>query len=786
MRTLARYWKLTAISAFSLSIAMALGILGLSVTNTMLILPPSAPSPDRLVTMYSRSKGPAVEQISYPDYQYVREHNHVFTDVAAAPNSIGIAVDFKFASREVKLTSRPVSENYFAVLGIRPFLGAFFSKGDDASSARKAVMSWECWKRLGSDPKIVGKVLAGYTILGVTPKDFTGAFFGVNGDLFSTLDDLDALKKREARHFVLIGRLKPGESRRQAQADLSTLAGQLSSAYPKEDKDRQIVAIRASLLPPDVISDAEWMAAILMTLIVLVLFIACANVANLLLAVAVGRRQEASIKLALGASRGRLVREFLKESTTLCIISGLFGYGIAIWVVARYSNLTIAVPMFGSFSLGLNLHLDATVLTLALVLTLIASLATGLAPALYASSPALAQVLTGELAVGGTRKRVLRNALVVSQIAIGTLVLVGVGLCQRNLYNLRHIDPGFSARNLVAVTVYLQAEDYSEASGKQFYGTLRNTLSGLSGVEAVSFAQGLPLFGSGAAPVKLPEQTKTHPIGRNIVDANYFATLGIPILAGRGFDSGDREGHPQVVVISHKMAEMFWPGKDPIGRTIMAGDPLRKFTVIGIAADGKYDDLNESTVPFMYWSLAQNYLGEITAIARTSGDPRLWVAPIRQALRGLGLKIMIEPVTLGDWIDLSLLMDRIVAGCVAVLSALGLLLAVIGLFGAISYSVSERKKELGIRVALGARPAQLLTMILRQTIIIAGTGVVIGILLGVAGTAIFRSQLYGVGAIEWAVLVPVSLGMLVLSLIVAYVSARPWLSVDPMEAVRHA
>jgi macrolide transport system ATP-binding/permease protein len=784
------HWKLTAIAAFSLSIAMALGVIGLSVSNTILILAPAAPAPDRLVMMYSRSAGKAIDPVSYPDYEYYRDNNHVFTDVAAAPNSIGLNDDFNFEGREVKVITRPVSENYFAVMGIRPHLGRLFSRGDDETKAPVAVMTWSCWKRLGSDPNIVSKVLAKRTIIGVTPKEFRGSFYGLDGDLFTTLREFENnptwLTQRSARRLFLIARLKPGISRGQAEAEMAALSGQLASAYPREDKDRVAVVTRATLLSPDAIPTAELMSAILMALVALVLLIACANVANLLLAVAVGRRQESAIKLALGAPRGRLIREFLKESSLLCAASGVLGYSVTAMVIARFSDrLTIAFPMYGAFSFGLNLRLDGTVVAFTLLLILIASLATGLAPALYASSPGLAQILSGETVVGGTRKGVRRNALVLVQIAICTLALVGMGLCQSSLYNLRHVDPGFSARNLVAVTVYPESEGYSEARAKELYQTLRRTVSALPGVESVSLAWDLPLFGASQVPVQLPDTAKTTSIAHTVVDADYFATFGIRMLSGRVFNSADRENSPRVVVINHKMADMFWPGKDPVGRTLIAGDPGSKFTVVGVAADGKYVDLDEPARPFVYYALSQHYRGGINVIARTMGDPRIWVEPLAQALRGLGLKIMIQPVTFQSWMNLTLLTERIAAGCVAVLSALGLLLAIIGLFGAISYSVRERKKELGIRVALGALPWQLLKMVLRQTMLVAGAGVAIGTLLGVGATVLFRSQLYGISAVEWTVLIPVGGAMLALSLLVAYFSARPWIRIDPMEAVRH-
>ena len=789
VRILRRHWKMAAISAFSLSIAMALGIIGLSVSNTFLIAPPAAPAPGRLVMIYARSDREAIGGISNPDYEYYRKNNHVFTDIATAPNSIGVLGDFGFQNGVVSLITRPVSENYFAVLGIRPFLGRLFSPGDDENAAKIAVMTYSCWKRLGSDPNILGKALAGNRIIGVTPKNFTGTFYGFDGDLFTTLGPSAKnpwRTQRTARQLSLIARLKPGITRRQAQAEMTVLAGQLASAYPKEDKDRGAVITRATLLSPDGIPTAEWMTAILMALVLVVLLIACANVANLLLAIAVGRRQEAAIKLALGAQRGRLIREFLLESAIICSAGSALGYLIAAAAIARFSSFTVAVPGAGTPSFGLHLRIDAIVVAFALLLMLIASLATGLAPALYASSPGIAQILSGEIVVGGTRKTARRNALVIVQVAVCTLALVGMGLCQRNLYNLRRADLGFPARNLVANTVYVASEGYDETRGKELYGTLRRTVSALPGIESVALAWGLPLLSASQVPVQLPGGAKTLSIAHTVVDTDYFSTLGMKLLAGRAFNTVDRENSPPVAIINQKMAEMFWPGQDPVGRPIMAGEPAQKVLVVGVAHNSKYIDLDEPLQPFMYYALSQHYGGAITVIARTKGDPRLWIQPLGRALRGLGLKFLIQPLTLENWMTLELLPQRVAAGCVAILSGLGLLLAVIGLFGAISYSVSERRKELGIRVALGALPWQLLKMVLRQTMFIAGAGVAIGILLGVCATVLLRSQLYGIGSVEWSVLLPVGATMLALSVLVTSFSARPWIVIDPMEAVRHA
>ena len=795
-RILRKHWKLTVVAVFSLTVAMALGVLTLSVSNTFLLAPPAAPQPDRLVMIRGRSPIGEVDQLSYPDFEYLREHNHVFTDIAAAPNSINISGDMAIGA---KALSRPVSENYFAVLGIRAARGRLLAPGDEKSKTPVAVMTDACWKRLGSDPNIVGKVLFGDTIVGVTPEDFTGGFYGLNGDLFIPLSDSNYnaawRNQREVRGLLLLARLKPGVSRREAQAEISSLSGQLASAYPKEDKDRAAVVERATLLPPDAVATAELTFGILLGVVMLVLLIACGNVANLLLAVAVGRRQEAAIKLALGAQRGRLIREFMRESVLFCAASTALGWAAAAAIISRYSHVDFDFGVLGTLAFGVNLRLDAAVAGFTVLLTLIAILATGLAPALYASSPHLAAILGGEIVVGGTRKNMRRNILVIAQVAICTLVLVGMGLCRRNLYNLRHVDPGFSARDLVGVQVYPSkegaAKDNGNAQLRNVYQRVRSEVGALAGVESVALAWQLPLsLGFGHVSAELPDHGKKADVAQNTVDENYFDTFGIPVLQGRVFNSGDREGGPEVAVINRKMAETFWPGQNPLGKIVMVGNvegsAPRPTTVIGVTANGKYSAFDEPDDSVVYTSLNQHPQAGFSLVARTKGDPRLWIEPLERVMQSENLISVFRPLTYESWSSFTLLLQRITATVAEGLSALGLLLAVMGLAGAISYSVSERKKELGIRVALGAGEGRLMSMILRQTLVVAGAGIAIGIALGTAATAALRSEFFGIGVVEWTVLLPVGAGMLVAAIAVAYLSAKPWIAVNPMDAVRHS
>ena len=636
-------------------------------------------------------------------------------------------------------------------MGIRPYLGRLFIPGDDAADQGIAVMTWSCWNRLGADRNVIGKKLAGRTIVGVLPKEFTGSFYGLNGDLLAPIGQEFTSRSpaRDARRLYLTARLRPGVTREQAQVEMKGLAAQLAAAYPKEDGNRTAVVVRATLLPPMNQNDVFLAAGLLLGVVLLVLLIACANVANLLLAVAVGRRQGIFHQIWRWARRADRLdpRKFLKESAVICLASGAFGYAIAATLIARYSNYTFTLPFYGAFSPGLNLHLDFAVAAFTAragshrdpryrPLARSLRIRPGYRPRSLAAKSWLAALV---------RMRA-RSAMVIIQVAVCTLVLIGMGLCWRSLYNLRHVDPGFAARNLIGVQVFPRGEIYTQVRGKELYDSLRTRARALPGVESVGMASDLPLLGGKEEQVKAPDTGKKTAVNHIVVDAGYFATLGIGVLNGRTFDSGDREGSLPVVVVNRKLADTFWPGRDPVGRVMNLFDSTRKLTVVGVVADGKYDDLDEAPQPFMYYDLTQDYQDSMNLVARTKGDPRSLIEPLSKSLRSLDAPWYFAPTTFDTWMNFTLLGERIIAGCTAALSGLGLLLSIIGLYGAISYSVSERKKELGIRVALGARRSQLLKMIFRQTLKgFTGVGIAIGVVLET-----YRRNNAGAVAILWA------------------------------------
>jgi predicted permease len=791
-RSILKNWKLSAVAAFSLTVAMALGVVGFAIANSALFRLPAAKNASELFQIYTGTPRARVQSISYPDYEYYRDHNRSFSDIAAYPFSIDVQA-LRFENRMQLAVACQVSDNYFSTMGIRPVLGRVFERGDDRRNTPLAVMTYAGWLRWNRDPNIIGKQMklnqATMTIIGVAPQGFTGPLFGFAADLVTNFwDRTEEENSRETSRLTLLGRLRPGVTRDQARADLQGLSGQLARDFPKQDGHHVADFIPATALPPDSVAAARLASALLAIIIVFILLIACANAANLLLAIATGRRREALIKLALGATRARLIREFLVETAVLCAISAVCGFGLAWLVLARISDFKTAIPGMGLFRIAADLHPDWVVVAASAVMVTIACAGTGIAPALYGSSVSVAGALSGETAVGGTRKGIIRNALVIVQVAVSTLVLVGVALCFRSLQNLRHVDTGFSARNLVGIQFRLEREDASEAKARVVYSTLRESASKIAGVEAISLAEGMPMQVGGSWN-EIRAGDPSHPlVGMRgaVVDGDYFATAGIRLLEGRTFDASDLATGREVTIVSREAARRLGPGADLVGRTITFADGKRTARVIGIATDVKVQDLDEATQPLMYFALSQHFTPFVTLIARTRGDPRLWGPGLERAAREAGAWLPLPPATIGDVMDLSLVTQIWIFECVAGLSTLALFLAVLGLFGAVSYSVGERKRELGIRVALGALPSHLLKMILGQTLAVVGAGVAVGLGLGIAASTLLRSQFYGVHRVEWLALAPVAIAMTLVACAIAHFAARAAVHADPMDTLWHS
>lgn len=812
IRILRKHWKLTSIAIFSLAIAMAVGAVGFSIFNALLLRPPAVPAPEQLVSIYTSTPTEEFSAICYDDYKYYRDNNHVFSDVLAFPYSISAGLITFDHRRKYGLTNA-VSDNYFSVLGVKPILGRVFARGDDDGPSALAVLSYSYWQWLGADSNIVGKTVTvggsyingnsarvPLTIVGVAPKGFAGTIFSDLPDLwyplstnFSTNQQAgDWRADRSNRFLYLAGRLKPGVTRPEARADMRILSAHLAAAYPKTDKDRIARLTEVSMLPVDSVSSAKIISALILAIVVLVLFAACSNVANLLLALASARRHEILVRVAMGATRARLIRQLLLDSTLIAASGGMLGFLLASLGLRQLMQFKPYIPGIGLLPLTIDFRPDIRVAAATIVLIFVLGLATGLVPGLYSSAPSLAGALRGELAIGETRKGRIRQSLVAIQVAVCTVVLVGVGLCFRSLRNLESVDLGFSARNLAILTFDLQANGYSEEQGRNFYLRMRDAAAQIYGVKSIALAGDIPLSEDDGNPeqVHVEGSSATNQqvvsISSVAVDENYFSTLGIPLLAGRTFAAADTAKGSAVMVINHLMAEKYWPRQNPIGKTVRMDNDSHVETVVGVVSDGKYIDIGEPARPFMYFDLNQRYQPAVYLIARTQGNPRQWLAPMSEALKKLDPQLSFQTLTMDDWKELSLYVPRITLVCTGAFGGLAFILAAVGLYGAVFFSVSERKKEFGIRVALGAAPRDLWKMILRQTSAVTAVGVAIGIIGGVIASLLARSLLYEIHPVEWLVLLAVALAMGGMTVFTAYSAARPWMRADPMESVRHA
>jgi macrolide transport system ATP-binding/permease protein len=803
LRILRKHWKLSLIGIFSLAIAMAAGTVGFSVFNALLLRPPMARAPEQLVTVYGATPTEDFGGVCYDDYKYLRDNNAVFSGLLAFPYSISVT-PIVYNGRSKDGLFNTVSDNFFSVLGVQPLLGQTFMPGDDDKPSAVAVLSYPYWKWLGADRRIVGKTLqinsAQLTVLGVMPQGFAGTIFSDLPDVWYPLSTEAAMNRqgqdwrtdRTARPLRMIGRLKAGVTRSQARANLETLAKQLAAAYPETNKDRVARLTEISMLPVDSVASARIISALIFAIVALVLFAACSNVANLLLALTGARRHEILVRAALGATRRRLMQQVLLDSTLIAVGGGALGFLLASFGLRQLMGFKPYIPGLGPLPLTIDFRPDLSVLIATAALVFFAGLATGLLPGFYSSTPNLAAALSGEVVVGGTRKGRMRNGLVAIQVAVCTVVLVGVGLCFRSLHNLGEVNLGFSARNIAILTTDLQTAVHSEGDGLKLFARLREAAERMYGVESVALASDLPVSQNegNVEKVHLADTPSWSGNAESIpfvaVDDGYFSTLQIPLLIGRAFSSGDSANGPEVAIVNHVLAEKYWPGENPIGKALRVEGGNRVARVIGVAADGKYVALDEPPQPFIYFSLNQHYQSAIYLLARTHGAPGQWLNPLADALQKVAPALALQKLTLDDWLNFSLLVPQITLACIAGFGGIAFVLAAVGLYGAVFYSVSERKKELGIRVALGAAPRDLWKMILRQTSAVTALGTVLGLAAGAIASALVRALLFGVRPVEWFVFLGVALLMGGMNLFTAYSAARPWLRADPKESMRHA
>jgi putative ABC transport system permease protein len=811
LRWLRRSPGFSLVAVASLAIGIGFNSALFTLVDAALFRPRPFERPDRLLNVYvSGADRDPYATSSYPDYLDFVAQNRVFSDLVGYSASIAA---LKTGDRARLGIGEVVTGNFFRALGIHAALGRTLGPDDDRPGApRVAMISYALWRReFASSPAALGGTLRihgqPYTIVGVVQPSYTGMLPMLQPEVWTTtawvteiepggIQDNqpspgDTRLERRGQHWMfLIGRLRDGVTAEQAQANLRLVMQRLGSQYPT-DKDRRISVVPTARvrLHPEADRFLVPVATGLMIVVGLALVIACANVASMLLARAAARQKEIGIRLAVGASRGRLVRQLLTEGLVLSAFGAGGGIGMA-WAAARLVNsMRLPLPIPLSFAL----HLDSRVLLFTIGVSTLAGLLAGLAPALQATRRDLVAALKGELASASVvgRRFTLRDSLVAAQIAVSLVLLVSAALLTRSIGALQRVDLGFRPAGLVAVSTELSLIGYDDARAKQFYDSAQERARALPGVEAVALTERQPFamnFSRNAVvfPDLQSPGDKSISIDNTSVTPEYFETLGVPIVEGRNFDSADTPKSPRVAIVNEAFARRYWPGASAVGKRFR----LRSFDgpeieIVGVCADYKVSTVSEGTTPYIHYAEVQRPdLGEVLLV-RTRARPDQTLAAIRREMLALEPNVVfLDNQTMQAQVDATLMPARLAALAVGVVGGVAMLLAAIGLYGVIAYSVARRSREIGVRMALGAGPGSVVGLVMRRGLWLAAAGAALGLLLaGVAAKAI-AGALYIVSPAD-----PVAWGgsLVVLFLVSALanaVPARRASRIDPTRALR--
>ncbi len=750
---------------------------------------------------------------SYPMYRALRDRNQVFRGLLARAS---FPATLAWRGSPLSATAEVVSGNFFEVLGVRPSLGRLLAPSDDAPGQPPVVvLSYSYWVgHLGADERVLNRQILlnanPVLVAGVAPRGFRGLLTGRDPDFFAPLEMMglispgwDKNEQPDAYWLSVVGRLRPETGRARADAMLLPLyravwRDELSRMKDVDAEARQKILAKTLHVQPaaqglNVLRD-QWQTplAVLTVMVGLVLLIACANVANLLIARATARQREIAIRLAVGAARWRLVRQLMAESGILALAGGVLGLLLSQFLARGLLGLLPADAAGGWLNARLNLRL----LGYSLAVSLLTGLLFGLAPALQAVrcgvAPALKEQSTG-ISTGGSRSR-FRRGLIVLQVAISLLLLVGAGLFTRSLANLLHTDPGFRADRLVAFTIDPGLSGYPGERRLALFRDLREKLGSLPGVQSAAGAQLIPLGGWGwgngiKAPGSRNAGGKYVDCAENSVSPGYFATLGIPLLAGRAFHDGDNAGAAKVAIVNQTFARFLYGREDPIGRTIQIGSNNADALIVGVVKDSRYGDLREKPAHILYVPFEQGgdeFTRQSAFFVRAPGGERSIMTAVRAVVGSLDPNLPVDRLTsLRVMIDESLYTDRLMATLAVAFGLLAALLAAVGLYGVISYSVSRRTREFGIRLALGAGPESLLLFVVREVGWLLAAGVAVGLPASYLLARLAESQLYGVQAHDPWTLAGAAVLIALVGLLAGLAPAMRAMRIQPVLALRY-
>jgi putative ABC transport system permease protein len=822
-------WKskgVTIVAVISLAVGIGANSAIFSLLNSLLLRPRPVSHPEQLVELYvSESEQRPYSTTSYPSYLDLRDRNDVLSGLAA----YGIR-QFKFgeANEVEQIWGEAVSGNYFDVLGVAAQKGRTFSADEDVVPRRNpvAVISHSLWqRRFNSDPELIGKTVTlneqPLIVIGIAPPQYTGMMRGISIEIWVPTAMMPAvepigdrtLTSRGNRGLFMVGRLKPGTTLAQARARFDLITRDMQAAYPEEwlskNESGRVRVSAITILPesetrlhPDLQAAAYGVFALVFVIVNLVLLIACINLAGMLLARAVTRRREMAVRLAIGASRSRIVRQLLTESVLLSIIAGAAGILLAIWFL---NAIVAAIPALPEgLRVTLDLHLDWRVVIYTIAFSTVTGILFGLAPALQSSKTDLSTVLKDDssLFTGFYRKSRTRMALVVVQVAFSLLLLVGAGLVLRSLEKIRPSRLGFSTESMVVGIVRLDEAKYDRPKTQEFYRQLSERLTALPGVQSASLVDEMPVtfMGGRRSSIEIegyqPGANEDMQIAAVLAGPRYFTNMKVPFVQGRDFEDRDREGAPCVAVVNEAFGEKYFRGSNSLGKHLMKyggspNAPTIPCEIVGVIRDNEWQALEKQVHPFYALALQQSQRKQFTLVVAGS-DPGSLIGGVRSAIRELDPMIPVADVmTLGDYFSFGLFPFRILAVVMGGCGLMALLLATLGIYGIISYSVAQRTRELGIRMALGAVQRDILRMVIGQGMFLVIAGLGMGLLLSLALTRVLTSSLLElelplpVSALDPLTFAGVTMLLAFVALAACYIPARRATKVDPIEALRY-
>jgi predicted permease len=810
LRTLRHNPGFAAVAIISLALGIGANAAIFSFADYVLLRPLPVPNTSGLMVVWSQFRGEKItgflnfSNVSYPDFDDLRKKSDSFAGLTAWQ-----FFSFGFASDKADLPQMKfgvlVSGNFFSVLGVNPALGRGFRADEDKVPGRDAVvvLGHDLWEsEFASNPDVIGRSILlndlPFTVVGVVPEPFRGPYAFLRSDLYVPLamqhiltreSGQSELEMRGLRGMTVFGRLKPGVRLEQAQAEAQLISQQLAQAYPKTNSTCSLIVAALRHAQLHQVAMLVMIVLFISALSGVVLLIACANVMNLLLSRASARSREIAVRLAMGAGRGRLIRQLLTESLVIAILGGALGLLVAQAGVSLFSQARVPIDV----PLIVDVKLNPQVLMFALLISALSALVFGLAPALQSTKPDLVPALKSTGAAEGKRRRLLgRNALVIAQVAGSLLLLVVATQAYRGAQIIISSPVGFRTTHILTASFNPSLARDSKEQTKQFFRRLLDQARTLSGVKSAALTQAMPMVpaspGIRVIPegVQLPKGTEGVLVFSNTVSEGYFGTLGIPLVEGREFLETDREDSARVAIINEQFARKYYPGQDPIGKRLQLYSPDGPFIqIIGVARQTKYVFPIEPPLEYLYLPLAQNPSAAMTLMLETEGPSAAAAEPLRDLVRRLDSRQPIYGVrTMEEFFDVRVtktfgLFIKLLGG----LGILGLVLALVGLYGLMAYSVSLRQREIGIRMAIGADPAGVVRMVLRRGMLLAGSGVAIGLLLSLAASKPTAGMVGGRG-FNWPLVAMVTIALLGMAALGAFIPARRASQVDPNTVLR--